>query len=193
MSKRSLSIIATLIGVAAMSVASAAPTAFSKTLCGGWDFGNSGQAGNSPILKLNGAASAGTAYTDVCDGDEDGSYTWTVRHGKVNTDTSKGNEHGTFTYKSGPATLGGIFNGAIAVFNPVTCTEAEEEQDNIVYQSSGRFNTLKQNSNRTGSDSTFHANGTYIVTVTADKTADDEDGPAECHVAVTLTGMQNQN
>jgi len=188
-SKRALSVIATVIAAGLMSAAVAAPTAFSKTFCGDWDFGNAGQAGNSPILKLNGAASAGTAYTDACDGEEDGTYTWTVRHGKVNTDTAKGNEHGTFTYKSGSNTLGGIFNGAITVFKPVTCTETDEAQDNVVYQSSGRYNTLKKNSGRTGSDSTFHTNGTYIVTVTADKTADDEDGPAECHVAVTLTGV----
>lgn len=183
----------TLIAVVAVSglvagAGGAAPTDFGKVFCGGFDFGTSGQAGNSPIYKISNATSEGDAYSDMCDGSEDGSYTWKLQHGKINVDTDRGNEHGTFTYLNGPEQLGGIFNGKVIVYDPVTCVEeADDAQDNVVYQSAGRFNTLRRNANRTGSDSSFHAHGTYTVTVTADETS----GDAACFFEAHLAGLQN--
>lgn len=169
--------------------ASAQLTPFTQSFCGNWNNANtSQQAGASNILQLHDMNSTGNASPTPCGMGEmdDGSYTWTVRHGTVNTTTQSGTEHGVFSYSgSDPvpnSTLSGIFDGQIFVYtNGATCTGSCSGTDmctTVIYSSLGNWNSIKNNQNLP-TDSTFHSNGTYAATVKQDTSG----GPGNGHCA----------
>lgn len=156
--------------------ASAQLVAFTQSFCGDWNNTNSTQAaGASNILQLHGMNSSGNASSMPCSMSmNDGTYTWTVRHGTVDTSSQGGTEHGVFSYAgSDPApgsTLGGIFDGQIFVFSNSTCTGTCGSTDmcnTVIYSSIGNWNSIKNNQNLP-TDSTFHSNGTYTAMVKQD-------------------------
>jgi hypothetical protein len=174
----------------------AQPTPFSQVFCGGWMSSPPDAAGMSNITMLSSMSmpnSMGNAYSDTCGGTQDGMYKWSVKHGTVNTLTQHGTEHGTFneTFTSGSMmgdTLGGIFDGQIHTYNAAAlalCTGSDTSSGTTpIYKSVGNFNTLKNNSDITGEQSSFHAVGTYTVVVK-------QDSSNNCHFEADLTGEEN--
>src|SRR5437588_6418082 len=113
---KSWKLASTLAAAALLALLSAAPAsaqlvAFTQSFCGDWNNANTSQsAGSSNILQLHGMSSSGSASSTPCSMPmNDGTYTWTVRHGTVDTTdpTSRGGtEHGVFSYSGSDPTPG---------------------------------------------------------------------------------------